>query len=140
MVADPIGRKAHNAYDAAGQLLVEYRAWGDPLQIAYATHSYTPNGKEASVYDALGATHTTTYTYDGFDRLAVTTYRTASHEDLTYDAGGNILTRRNRAGQTLAYAYDLLDRLRTKAVPVHLGQSGPRHPPAPTRWPAASPR
>ncbi|MEI9889150.1 MAG: hypothetical protein WDN08_22125 [Rhizomicrobium sp.] len=117
VVADPIGRKVHNAYDAAGQLLVEYRAWGDPLQIAYATHSYTPNGKEASVYDALGATHTTTYTYDGFDRLAVTTYPDSSHEDLAYDAGGNILTRRNRAGQTLAYAYDLLDRLRLKTVP-----------------------
>ncbi|MEI9889146.1 MAG: RHS repeat domain-containing protein [Rhizomicrobium sp.] len=51
------------------------------------------------------------------NRLAVTTYPDASHEDLAYDAGGNILTRRNRAGQTLAYAYDLLDRMRLKTVP-----------------------
>ncbi len=121
VVADPIGRKVHNAYDAAGQLLVEYRAWGDALQIAYATHAYTPNGKEASVYDALGATHTTTYTYDGFDRLAVTTYPDASHESLSYDADGNVTSRTTRAGDLIAYGYDLLDRLRTKAVPSTSG-------------------
>ncbi len=47
-VTDAVGRAVHNSYDAAGQLLVEYRGWGTPLSQAYATHSYTANGKEAS--------------------------------------------------------------------------------------------
>jgi RHS repeat-associated protein len=117
-VLDPIGRATHKGYDAAGELLVESRGWGTPLVQAYATHSYTLNGKEASVFDALGAAHTTTYSYDGFDRLLRTTYADTSHEDLSFDANGNILTRTNRSGQTLTYAYDLLDRLRTKAIPA----------------------
>ena len=39
-----------------------------------AMHSYTPNGKEASVYDALGATHLTQYAYHTFHRLSSTTF------------------------------------------------------------------
>ncbi len=64
---------------------------------------------------------------------------TPSHEDLAYDAGGNILTRRNRAGQTLAYAYDLLDRMRLKTVPLGGQPPRPSPPSPPTASPAASP-
>jgi RHS repeat-associated protein len=116
-VTDPVGKAMHNTYDAAGQLLIEYRGWLTPLQQAYATHTWTPNGKEASVYDALGGSHLTQYIYDGFDRLNSTIYADASHEDLTYDADANVLTRVNRAGATLSYVYDNLDRLHSKAIP-----------------------
>ena len=116
-VTDPVGKAVHNDYDAAGELRTEYRGWGTPLQQAYATHSYTLNGKEASVFDALGGTHLTTYSYDGFDRLSRTTFADASHEDLIYDEDGNVLTRTTRAGPTLNYTYDLLDRIRTKQIP-----------------------
>jgi RHS repeat-associated protein len=116
-ITDPLGKAVHSTYDAAGELLVEYRGWLTPLQQAYATHTYTPNGKEASVFDALGGSHLTQYVYDGFDRLSSTIYADASHEDLTYDADANVTSRLNRAGQTLAYVYDNLDRLHSKAIP-----------------------
>ena len=36
---------------------------------------------------------------------------------LSYDAGGNVLTRQTRAGATITFAYDTLKRLSTKAAP-----------------------
>ena len=39
----------------------------------------------------------TTYVYDGFDRLATTTYPLGSTETLTYDPDNNVLTRNSRA-------------------------------------------
>ncbi len=55
--------------------------------------------------------------YDGFDRLATTTYPLGSTEVLTYDADSNPLTRKTRANQTIAFAYDTLNRLKTKTPP-----------------------
>lgn len=95
-----------------------------PLQQIYATYAYTPNGKEDWVQDAGGGR--TDYTYDGFDRLSRTDFpnpatglpNTSDYEALTYDAQGNVLTRRTRGGATLTMTYDVLDRLWTKAVPA----------------------
>ena len=50
-------RITQNAYDADGHILTESRAVGTPIAETYATYAYTPNGKEASVYDADGPTH-----------------------------------------------------------------------------------
>ena len=110
---------SESVYDGDGHVLQEIRAFGTSLQETYATHSFTPNGKEASVFDALGATHTTAYTYDGFDRLATTTFPDATTEKiLTYDNDDNVLTRQNRASQTLTYTYDAIDRMATKLSPL----------------------
>ncbi|MBI3675384.1 MAG: RHS repeat protein, partial [Proteobacteria bacterium] len=118
VITDPIGRKSHFTYDAAGETLVEYRAWTSTLQEAYATYTYTPNGKQASVYDADGSTHITAFAYDGFDRLLTTTFPDATTEQLSYDADGDVLTKLNRSGQTLTFTYDALDRLATKLMPA----------------------
>src|SRR6266481_2758841 len=53
----------------------------------------------------------------GFDRLATTTYPLGSTEVLTYDADSNVLTRKTRAGQTIGFTYDTLNRLKTKTPP-----------------------
>jgi|GEM_PF-3970637 len=37
-----------------------------------------------------------------------------AHRDPSYDADGNVLTRRTRAGQTIPFAYDMLNRLATR--------------------------
>jgi RHS repeat-associated protein len=116
-VTDPVGRVTRLTYDAAGQTLIEQRAFGTALQQDYATYTYTANGKQASVKDALGASHTTNFTYDGFDRLSRTTFPDATYEELTYDADGDVLTRRNRSAQVLTYTYDNLDRMLTKFMP-----------------------
>ena len=40
-----------------------------------------------------------------------------STQTLAYDANGNILSRRTRAGATIAFTYDTLNRLSTKSAP-----------------------
>jgi RHS repeat-associated protein len=68
-------RITKNVYDAAGQLLKVIKAYGQTaanglpqLQQDYVTYTYTDNGKQKTLKDANG--NLTTYTYDGFDRLA----------------------------------------------------------------------
>jgi YD repeat-containing protein len=51
--------------------------------------SYTPDGFLASLTDAKG--NTTNFSYDGFDRLATTTYARSSTEVFGYDADGNLM-------------------------------------------------
>ena len=59
----------------------------------------------------------TSYAYDGFDRLDITTYPDTTTEVLGYDKASNITSRKNRRNQTIAYAYDALNRLDTKTPP-----------------------
>jgi RHS repeat-associated protein len=68
-------RITKNVYDDAGQLLKVIKAYGQTtanglaqLQQDYVTYTYTDNGKQKTLKDANG--NLTTYTYDGFDRLA----------------------------------------------------------------------
>jgi YD repeat-containing protein len=77
--------------------------------------AYTPDGLLASITDANN--HTTSFAYDGLDRLATTTYPLGSTETFTYDADNNVLTRKTRANQTISFAYDTLNRLKTKTPP-----------------------
>src|SRR4051794_1874162 len=72
--------------------------------------AYTLDGLLASLTDANS--HTTNFAYDGFDRLAITTYPLGSTEAFTAD--DNVLTRKTRAGDTTGFAYDTLNRLKTK--------------------------
>jgi RHS repeat-associated protein len=59
----------------------------------------------------------TSFTPDGFDRLSTTTYSDSSTQVLAYDADSNILSRQTRAGATISFTYDTLNRLSTKAAP-----------------------
>ena len=82
-------------------------------------YGYTPNGKLASLTDGkVPSGNVTTFVYDGLDRLGTTTYPNSSTEKvLSYDADGNVLTRQTRAGATIGYSYDTLNRLSTKTPP-----------------------
>lgn len=77
--------------------------------------AYTPDGLLASLTDANH--HTTSFAYDGLDRLATTTYPLGSTETFTYNADNNVLTRKTRANQTITFTYDTLNRLKTKTPP-----------------------
>jgi YD repeat-containing protein len=79
------------------------------------------NGLVATLKDAEN--NLTTYQYDGFDRLSKTLYPTAlpqgagtsnasDYEQLTYDANGNVLTRKVRSGVTIGFTYPLPDNCR----------------------------
>src|SRR6266851_1165896 len=112
-VKDPIGRTTSYGYDALSrQISISNLAiQGSPL----LQKSYTLDGLLASLTDANN--HATNFAYDGFDRLATTTYPLGSTEVLTYDADSNVLSRKTRAGQTFGFSYDTLNRLKTKTPP-----------------------
>lgn len=46
------------------------------------------------------------------------TYPLGSTETFTYDADNNVLTRKTRAGQTIGFTYDTLNRPKTKTPPA----------------------
>jgi RHS repeat-associated protein len=103
------------SYDAVGRLTKVVDATGNAAE----QYAYSANGKQASFTDARG--NATTYIYDGFDRLTRTTFpigTTGFHttEAFTYDANDNMLTRLTRAGQTISFAYDTLNRRCSKTV------------------------
>jgi YD repeat-containing protein len=128
-------------YDQAGQVRQTVRGTGTSWQQVYATYLYSQNGKLQAVADAdavtgLGlsyanalnpssaAAHQTNYIYDGFDRLVQTIYADGSGDQVTlYDADDNALTKVTRAGQTLNFLYDAVDRVYSKSVPAVSGVS-----------------
>jgi RHS repeat-associated protein len=71
--------------------------------------AYTTNGQVNTRKDGNG--NTTTYSYDGFDRLSTTTFPDSSTETSTYDNRSNVLTFTKRAGQVITNAYDNVSRL-----------------------------
>jgi RHS repeat-associated protein len=112
-VTDAMGRTMSYGYDALSRQssISNLAIQGSPL----LQQAYTPDGLLASLTDANN--HTTSFSYDWFDRLATTTYPLGSAEALTYDDDDNVLTRKTRAGATISFAYDTLNRLITKTPP-----------------------
>lgn len=131
---DRIG-KTH--YDAAGQVTKVQRALGivqtalEPAQqVDEVTSTYTGNGQVQTVTDGGG--NRTTYEYDGHDRLAKALFPSpttkgvssaSDYEQLSYDARSNVISRRLRDDQKIAYTYDRLSRLTFKNLPDAANQS-----------------
>ena len=119
---DRIGRTIRNA---AGETIEVQTAVGTALQAAEQTATYTSNGRPLTLTD--GMNNRTSYSYDGHDRLRHTylpvtaqgsnASNAADYEELGYDAAGNVVTRRNRAGETASYTFDALNRTVLKDLP-----------------------
>jgi RHS repeat-associated protein len=123
-------RITRNIYDAVGQVLRVQKAVGTSLQQDYATYTYTPNGKQASVKDANG--NLASMTYDGHDRQTRWTFPSktsigsvdaSDFEEYGYDPNGNRTSLRKRDGSVLSYQYDALNRNTVKVVPERSGLS-----------------
>ncbi len=112
-VSDPLGRVTGIAYDALSRKIAVSNLAIQSMPLLQ--QAYTPDGLVASLTNANG--YATSFTPDGFDRLATTTYPDASTQVLAYDADSNVLTRQTRAAQTISFTYDTLNRLSTKAAP-----------------------
>lgn len=121
---DPADRITRTWYDDASQVTKITQAYGTSLARDYATYTYTPNGKMASMTDARG--YRAEMRYDGFDRQshwyfphpqATGTINPADYEQYGYDAGGNRTSLRKRDGSTLTFQYDDLNRMTRKTVP-----------------------
>jgi RHS repeat-associated protein len=122
-------RITKNDYDAAGQLLAVWKAWGTPLQQRYAAYEYQNlNGHQTAVIDANG--NRAEMTYDGFDRQQRWIFpspstagqaNAADYEQYGYDADGNRTSLRKRDGSTLTFQYDAANRVTAKIVPERTG-------------------
>ena len=118
-------RISKTVYDAASQVTQRQVAVGTTGQANDATLTYTGNGALQTLKDAEN--NLTTYEYDGFDRLSKTRYplpaqgsnasSTTDYEQLSYDASSNVTNRRLRDGQSIAFAYDNLNRPTLKDLP-----------------------
>ena len=113
---DALGRVTQYTYDALSR---PYQVFNTAIAGsipggALVQQTYTADGLRASLTDA--GNHTTSFAYDGYDRLSTTTYPDSTTEAYTYDADSNVLTRKTRASSstTFTYAYDTLNRLTTK--------------------------
>src|SRR6266403_5357281 len=99
-VKDAMSRVTSYGYDALSrQISISNPAiQSSPL----LQKSYTLDGLVASLTDANS--HTTNFAYDGFDRLATSTYPLGSTEAFTYDDDDNVRSRKTRAGDTISFA------------------------------------
>lgn len=112
-MTDPMKRVTEFTYDALSR---PYQTVNRAIQAApLLEQAWSGDGLRASLKDANG--NTTTFAYDGFDRLATTTYPGGSTETYSYDADSNVLTRKTRANGTITYTYDTLNCLNTKTPP-----------------------
>ncbi|MBD3813677.1 MAG: RHS repeat protein, partial [Betaproteobacteria bacterium] len=123
-------RISRNYYDAADRVTETWSGIGTSLAQKTTKFAYTADGQVDWVEDAKG--NRTGFTYDGFDRGTKVTYpskttpntvNAADYEQVTYDAAGNVLTHRSRAGETFTFAYDNLGRVTSKDVPARSGLS-----------------
>lgn len=102
-------------YDAANQLTVQTSGYGTTSAISTST-TYTANGQPQTQTD--GASNVSTLIYDGFDRLHQLRHpnatgggsSTTDYEEYGYDPASNVVSHRNRAGETITSAYDALNR------------------------------
>ena len=118
-------RIEHLALDGAGRVTAVQSAYLTDKQQNTRTNTYSPNSKLATVSDANS--NVTRYAYDGFDRLYQTFYpdpatagqsSTTDYEQYGYDAASNMTSRRLRNNSSITYAYDKLNRLQSKTLPV----------------------
>ncbi|MBV8685927.1 MAG: RHS repeat protein, partial [Alphaproteobacteria bacterium] len=129
-------RITRNEYDAAGELVAVWKAWGvtaaagfpETLQQREVAYEYGPTGQRTAVIDANG--NRAELRYDGFDREARWVFPSPSsagavnesdYEAYGYDANGNRTSLRKRDGAVLAFDYDALNRVTRKVVPERAG-------------------
>lgn len=101
------------SYNIWGEVLQVRKAVQTPLEQAYATYTYSPNGKQTSLVDANG--NKATMVYDGFDRQTRWNFPSTTvpgsinaddYEAYTYDLNGNRTDIRLRDNSHIAFTYD----------------------------------
>ena len=101
---DRIVRKYH---DTMSRLTKQISGYGTSAQGIDVEITYTDNGLVATRADGNG--NTTSYTYDGMDRLRRTTFPDSSYEQYSYDASGNRTSWRKRDGKIFYDHYDAVN-------------------------------
>ncbi len=124
--AGPSGpdRITRNHYDYSDRLARVRQGVGTSFERDMASYSYNANGKLTSVTDARG--FVAFMTWDGHDRQTRWIFPSKTvqgqgdpydYEEYAWDRNGNRTSFRNRAGETIAYTYDALNRMTLKDRP-----------------------
>lgn len=111
-VTDPLLRVKEYQYDPRRKL----EKLIDADSVEAQTIAYTENGLKASVEDGRG--NVTLFTYDGFDRADKTIYPDCEgsfEQNALYDENGNVLTKLTRAGDSVSFQFDVLNRMIEKS-------------------------
>ncbi|MFI9182074.1 DUF6531 domain-containing protein [Streptomyces goshikiensis] len=123
-VTDPLGRKTTYAYDAEGNVT------GKTTPRGTTTHTYDPRGLLTKI-DYSDATPDATFGYDDAGQLTARANSKISEDFVydavgnltktrgfayTYDAAGQMLTRKYSDGNTITYTYDADGRTGTMAA------------------------
>ncbi|MDN7125350.1 hypothetical protein J6I90_10700 [Pseudidiomarina sp. 1APP75-32.1] len=103
------------SYDANSNLKSTLTGLGTAAEGIEQFTAYTANGEVSRREDGNG--NSTTYSYDGHDRLYRTTFPDASYEQNGYDANGNLTSFRKRDGVTLIHSYDSRDQRTSSLIP-----------------------
>ena len=111
---DAEGRITEREYDAVGRLFQVKQVLGVQT-VVVEEHAYTANGLGQSVLDAENSQ--TTFVYDDHDRLFRTVYADTSFEQRGYDDNRNLTSLRTRAGDSITFTYDALNRRDIKTLP-----------------------
>nr|WP_230771814.1 RHS repeat-associated core domain-containing protein [Sphingomonas sp. Leaf4] len=111
-------------YSVANRTVSVTSGHGQTGALTQVVH-YDANGRQDWVRDGEG--NQTSYAFDNYGRLKRTSYPVGTrgakassgsdYEELTYDAAGNVTSRRLRNGQSLGFTYDALSRVTKKTVP-----------------------
>ncbi len=91
-------------YDEESRVIKTLQGVDTVQERTYSEVAYTLNGEVDWRKDARF--NKTDYDYDGFDRLARTTFPDGSYEQSTYDANNNLRTFLKRDGRVLTHQYD----------------------------------
>jgi RHS repeat-associated protein len=117
-------RISESVYDAAGQLVQSRDGVGTALVRTEATRGYDLDGQPTSLTDARG--YRAEMSWDAFERQSRWIFPSPStpgvanasdYEEYGWDENGNRTSLRNRAGETLGYSYDALNRMTLKDRP-----------------------
>lgn len=109
-------RITYTTYDAVGRPTHVTQAYGRP-EAGTEVVSYAPNGGVATMTDSNG--NVSVVEYDGHDRAIKLRYpspssagstSTTDYEQIGYDAAGNAISYRSRAGQVTTVTRDALNR------------------------------
>lgn len=102
---DPQSRVTTDTYNADDELTGVSYSSGTPSDVSY---TYTPDGQVATMVDGTG---TTTYTYDGVDRLISVKDGAGNTVSYTLDADGNETGITYPNGKTVTYAFNGDDQM-----------------------------
>ena len=117
-------RVMERVYTLDGRIQSVKSAVGSSVAQTEMAFTYTPNGSIATLTDAKN--NRTTYLYDGFDRKIKTffpdkvnanTSSATDFEQYDYDDNVNPTSLRQRNGETIAFAYDKLNRQMSRTYP-----------------------